>query len=185
MTHNLVCHPDTACPGIFVLSAEVGVIPNQGLQLRYLLKGDLQHLRVPATQLPAKADGLWEHTCFEAFIAVENNEGYQEFNFSPSGQWASYLFSAYRQRRDWQPGHAYAIKVEKCATDLSLEVVIPTGELPLITDSKTIQVGLTAVLEATDGSRSYWALCHPANVPDFHHRGGFIYSLAPHILPAQ
>jgi len=42
---------------------------------------------------------------------------------------------------------------------------------------KPLQLGLTAVIEANDGSRSYWALHHPEASPDFHHRAGFILSL--------
>ena len=31
------------------------------------------------------------------------------------------------------------------------------------------QMGLSAVLEETDGTKSYWALAHPPGAPDFHH----------------
>ena len=34
-------------------------------------------------------------------------------------------------------------------------------------------LGLTAVIESTDGSLSYWALAHPRGVPDFHARAGW------------
>jgi hypothetical protein len=39
------------------------------------------------------------------------------------------------------------------------------------------QIGLTAVIETATGEKSYWALHHPAEKPDFHHRGGFALSL--------
>jgi hypothetical protein len=39
------------------------------------------------------------------------------------------------------------------------------------------QLGLTAVVEAADGSLSYWALRHPVARPDFHHRDGFAQTL--------
>jgi hypothetical protein len=41
---------------------------------------------------------------------------------------------------------------------------------------------LTAVIEAEDGSRSYWALHHPKACPDFHHRAGFICHLSKNFL---
>ena len=41
------------------------------------------------------------------------------------------------------------------------------------------QVGLSAVIEAKDGSRSYWALAHPPGKPDFHHRDCFALRLPP------
>ena len=34
-----------------------------------------------------------------------------------------------------------------------------------------------AVVEETDGRLSYWALTHPAERPDFHHRDGFVLVL--------
>jgi len=37
---------------------------------------------------------------------------------------------------------------------------------------------LSAVIEATDGSLSYWALEHPADKPDFHHPDSFALELA-------
>jgi hypothetical protein len=51
--------------------------------------------------------------------------------------------------------------------------------LPQNSADKSLQLGLSAVIEANDGSRSYWALLHPESRPDFHHRAGFILSLNP------
>lgn len=36
-----------------------------------------------------------------------------------------------------------------------------------------LEVGITAVIERTDGTLSYWALHHPAAEADFHDRAGF------------
>jgi hypothetical protein len=182
MNNLLICHPDVLCPPVQRLSVDLVVLPNKDLQLRYHLQGDLPKLTIPKPQTPAMVDGLWEHSCFEAFIATEGDNGYQEFNFSPSGQWAAYAFSAYRQPNDWYSAHAYAISVERTDDDLVLQVVIPRAELPLVDTSKAIRISLTAVIEAADGSCSYWALHHPADKPDFHDRAGFIYSLEPYAI---
>jgi hypothetical protein len=41
------------------------------------------------------------------------------------------------------------------------------------------QLGLSAVLEETDGTRSFWALAHPdERKPDFHHPDCFAAQLA-------
>ena len=53
-------------------------------------------LLVPAPAPPVRTDGLWRHTCFEAFIAPAGSSEYWEYNFSPSGAWAAYHFTAYR-----------------------------------------------------------------------------------------
>jgi hypothetical protein len=34
---------------------------------------------------------------------------------------------------------------------------------------RTWQLGLSAVLEEKDGTKSYWAVAHAAEKPDFHH----------------
>jgi hypothetical protein len=41
-----------------------------------------------------------------------------------------------------------------------------------------LRVGLSAVIEANDGTLSYWALKHPAAKPDFHHPDSFVLELA-------
>lgn len=60
---------------------------------------------------------------------------------------------------------------------LLLEAVIAAADLPLNISGKLFQLGLTAVIEANDGSHSYWALHHRLARPDFHDRAGFILSL--------
>ena len=40
------------------------------------------------------------------------------------------------------------------------------------------RLGLAAVIEETDGNKSYWALAHPPGKPDFHHADGFAYDLS-------
>ena len=52
-------------------------------------------LALPEPQEAGRTDGLWQHTCFEAFVGRGDN-GYAEFNLSPSGQWAAYDFDSYR-----------------------------------------------------------------------------------------
>jgi hypothetical protein len=37
---------------------------------------------------------------------------------------------------------------------------------------------LSAVIEAADGTISYWALKHPSDRPDFHHADSFAIQLA-------
>ena len=174
MTNNtLVCHPDKLCTATESLSAGFGWLPEGHLKLCYELTGDLTQLRIPAPQPAGAVDGLWEHTCFEAFIAVEGDAGYHEFNFSPSGQWAAYAFSDYRVHRERTISQAPAISFAQSNGHLLLEAVIAAPDLPQNITGKPLQLGLAAVIEMNDGSRSYWALYHPSDHPDFHHRSGF------------
>lgn len=176
--HPLVCHPASPCP----LPLQIGVRlsattgdTGPGLLLHYELQGDTRRLRLPAPTTPGAADGLWQHSCFEAFVGVTGDGAYREFNFAPSGQWAAYRFSGPRQR-DTAAEAAGAPVLPRIALDLtpqtlSLQAWLPWLALP--DPAAPWDIGLTAVIETTDGQLSYWALQHPAPSPDFHHRGGW------------
>lgn len=136
------------------------------LKAHYRIEGDLARVRVPPPAPPARADGLWRHTCCELFAAHKGSAAYMEFNFSPSGEWAAYDFAGYREPR----GNAaveprFAVRM----TDtLALEASVPTSGN---------EIGLSAVVEDIDGGLSYWALRHPPGKPDFHHRESFALEL--------
>jgi hypothetical protein len=173
----LIHHPDTT--GNIIKDVHIGVkalFQNGSLRLQYDLLGTINSLLIPETKAAEETTGLWEHTCFEAFVAIVDESPYHEFNFSPSGQWAAYAFDDYRKSRTWRihspPAFSYV-----CTNDrLSMEVVISEQDLPDNPKHNTYRLGLTAVLETKDGELSYWALCHPAGKPDFHHRTGFTLS---------
>jgi hypothetical protein len=173
----LTCHTGKVSNPVRTLQVKVEQSPQGDLRLNYELTGDLSQIHIPVPQPPIATDGLWEHTCFEMFVAVEDESVYHEFNFSPSGQWAAYAFSDYRVRSAWSVSQAPAISFAQTNGYLLLEAVIVTADLPQNIAGKPLQLGLTAVIEANDGSRSYWALHHPEAHPDFHHRAGFILSL--------
>lgn len=178
--HALVCHPATPCTlplQIDVRLAVAGSTAGPGLLLRYEVQGDTSRLLLPGPATPGPADGLWQHTCFEAFVGVDGDPAYREFNFSPSGQWACYRFGAERQR----DGAAEArqrpvtpdIDWQSTPDGLSLLAWLPLHALPVPVTDQAWDIGLTAVVETTDGQLSYWALRHPGARPDFHHRGGW------------
>lgn len=141
------------------------------LVVRYLLGGDLARVRVPPAREARRADALWHHTCFEMFVAPGNSAGYQEFNFSPSREWAAYRFSAYRAGGAPLERPAPRTAVRRSATALELEVALaamPRG---------TLRIGFSAVVEEEGGRLSYWALRHPSDNPDFHHADAFALEL--------
>jgi hypothetical protein len=176
----LLCHPATPAPIVRALEAHATWRADGALILAYRLWGDMARLLVPPGQGSQRTDLLWEHTCFEAFVARPGEAAYREFNFSPSGQWAAYAFAAYR-RRDESPvlGAAPQIETRLFAGRLEMDVRIAAASLPA--NAGALQLGLCAVLEAADvvdGSHSYWALKHPGARPDFHHRDAFTLYLA-------
>ena len=141
------------------------------LSLRYALQGDPAGLRLPEPCPPAAADCLWQHTCCEVFMAAGDAPAYREFNFSPSGQWAAYGFVDYRQRDNgFQLPLAPQISLRRRADACELLAVLAPEALPA---GPNLRLGLSVVLEAADGSKSYWALGHAAAQPDFHLRQSF------------
>ena len=78
------------------------------LELSYKLKHSSSvaedSVKIPKTGSSSgsgvRRDGLWEHTCFEAFIGCVDDAGYYEFNLSPSKDWQCYRFEAYRSRAE-------------------------------------------------------------------------------------
>jgi hypothetical protein len=176
----LIHHPDTADAAIKALYIGVKAHYQDGeLTLYYDLSGALGNLLIPEPQGASEVDELWQHTCFEAFIAIEEDDvyPYHEFNFSPSGQWAAYAFSDYRERKEWRAQSAPEINCKRSETGLSLTTVIPEANLPNNPFNIPYRLGLSAVLETKQGELSYWALFHPYGKPDFHHRSGFTLSL--------
>jgi hypothetical protein len=123
---------------------------------------------IPSATDPERADGLWRTTCFEAFLRPLGQESYTEWNFAPSGQWAAYDFSGYRE--DMTPaevGSPPYIRIEDNFTWWSLGATIA------VPADMNWELCLSAVLEERDGTKSYWALVHPSEKPDFHHPGCF------------
>ena len=175
---SLLSHTLTPAPMVRCLEAKVSRHTDGSMVFFYRLAGDMVRLLIPTSQPTSRCDGLWEHTCFEAFIALPDETAYREFNFSPSGQWASYSFSSYRQPAEAPVmGHAPQISTLLTAGRLELTATIPATVLPGVA---ALQIGLSAVIESTDtvdGSHSYWALHHPAAHPDVHHRDSFVLDL--------
>jgi hypothetical protein len=150
------------------------------LRLRYVLGGPVAEVRIPApTASPLRTDGLWEHTCFEAFLAPAGGEAYWEVNLSPSGDWNAYRFDRHRQGMRTEvraPDPLVALERATCGT-LTLRAELDLSPLPELA-SAPLDVGLAAVLEARDGTRLYWALEHGARArPDFHRRESFALRL--------
>ena len=114
---------------------------------------------------PGRADELWQTTCFEAFLREQGEDAYREWNFAPSGQWAAYDFKSHRDgKKDSDLDSAPYIRMEDNFTWWALGATIAVDA-----DQKW-QLGLSAVLEEKDGTKSYWALAHPegSDKPDFH-----------------
>jgi hypothetical protein len=150
------------------------------LRLSYIVTGNINGISMPPAAAATRADQLWEHTCFEAFIRASSGAGYYEFNFSPSTQWAAYMFSGYRSRMEMATEICEpAIEIRSSPHRYTLQAALELGSLPSLSHKSPWRLGLSAVIENTSGRKAYWALAHPPGKPDFHHEDCFAYELSP------
>jgi hypothetical protein len=148
------------------------------LRFEYVLLAPMSQIRVPPARQPVRGDELWEHTCFEAFIATPTAPGYYELNFSPSREWAIYRFDAYRHGRVCvEVVTSPDLVVRRFDDRLELDATIVLSELAAPQKPEALKLALTAVVEAEGGRLSYWALKHAPDKPDFHHADGFVLEL--------
>jgi hypothetical protein len=163
-------HPATPCTAVRGIHATMTRNADGSLEVTYRIEGDLDRVRIPPPGAPRTGERLWQHTCCELFIADAAGPGYQEFNFSPSGAWAAFRFTGYRE------GASFAapdprIGVARSAGSLDLAAQLEPGH------HGKLRIGLSAVIEEIDGALSYWALRHAPGKPDFHHRDAFALEL--------
>lgn len=174
-TYRLICHPDT--PALKVRSVDAYVVRNRDnyLHVRWRIKGT-RALVVPDYVGPGREDGLWQTTCFEMFLGAADSDAYCEFNFSPSGKWAAYDFSAYRdgmtERAMVPPPQA---QERRHAHILTFDAQLRANSLP----PRPLRLGFTAVIEEEGGVKSYWAIAHAPGQPDFHSPTCFAATLPP------
>lgn len=177
-TYHLIAHPETPPSAVSTVDVRWIETAEGKLMLRWQV-GGCKQLVVPAFGGKGRADGLWQTTCFELFVMTEGQMAYDEFNFSPSERWAAYRFDDYR---------AGMRELDMAAEPLIAGV---TGEkmfmMTVTLDAfprVAVRVALSAVIEETDGTKSYWALAHPpkshkGGKPDFHHPTCFTIALPP------
>jgi hypothetical protein len=160
-------HPDFKSAALTAINVAIAR-DGARLSLRYSVEGALDHVLWPEPMASARIDELWKHTCFEAFVQPAGEAGYTELNLSPSGRWATYQFD----------GHRMGMRNAAEVPSLSWQSPVLTARIELgeIADADW-RLGLTVVVEAVDGSKSFWALEHPAGSPDFHNADCFVARL--------
>jgi hypothetical protein len=140
------------------------------LWVRYLVEAPLDDILIPGPAAPERTDLLWHHTCCEAFIRTPGTDPYIEFNFSPSSRWAAYSFDAFREgMADWplETVPEIALDLGERWFALEAEATIPD----VFDDDWLLQISV--IVEAKDGTKSFWALRHKPGEPDFHHSDCF------------
>ena len=170
--HRLVPHDARVSPPISI-GTSTTIVGSDVLRLEFVVTGTVSAVRLPGAALGERQDGLWRTTCFEAFVAT--TAGYVEMNFASSTQFASYRFEAYRA--GMQPAFDLpAPEIFFEATAHRLRLVAWMDARRLLKDALG-PLGLSAVIEETDGTKSYWALAHAPGPPDFHNPACFTATL--------
>ncbi len=178
MRQALRLHPESRSVAATHVEVEVAFQRSGNLVLQYFVTGKIDDLRIPAVTASTRADELWQHTCFEAFVRAPSAAAYYELNFAPSTQWAAYRFDGYRSgMRIASDIGAPRIKVQSEAESYKLQASVELDDLSNVPGHAGWRLGLSAVIEEADGSRSFWALAHPPGEPDFHHFDSFAHEL--------
>jgi hypothetical protein len=167
---RLRCHPTTPTDGVSGLRASIRRSRAGVLEVAFRLAGAVSRIRVPPLGATRPGSRLWEHTCFELFVAPEPGQAYCELNLAPSCEWAIYAFRGYREAAGSSGEPAPPdISVRESAALVELDARISLPEPFPSSDRARWRIGLSAVVEEGDGRRSFWALRHPLDRPDFHH----------------
>ncbi len=176
---QLRLHPASLAFATKHIEVEVARPGANSLVLRYVVTGEISDLRLPPVTAAARTEGLWRHTCFEAFIRTSPGTVYYEFNFAPSTQWSAYRFRSYRSGM----GVATEISTPRIEAQASserytLQASLKLDDLSSLPPDICWRLGLSAVIEETSGRKSYWALAHPPGEADFHHSDCFAHEFS-------
>lgn len=176
---RLIPHPDSSAGPVSAIQVEVSRRPGGYLSASYRLVAPRTEIVWPGNTDSGfqweRADDLWRHTCFEVFVGTPGEAGYFELNFATGGRWAAYAFYEYRN------GMRTADDVELTQGNWAVRSL--RGELsvllraPVAYEQADWRVNISAVVETTSGTKSYWALAHPDGPPDFHDPACFVLEL--------
>jgi len=135
------------------------------LHLTFKLSGDIKHYKFPKTKKEERKDELWRGSCFELFLATEEDEAYYEFNFSPTLAWNSYRLEYYRaEPKKIDEVELIEFEVKKTQETLFIEIIL---------DVQTLQFNsynLATILLNKQDKREFWSLKAKGDTPDFHSR---------------
>lgn len=168
MQFDLIPHPSTPLSAPFKLWAQVDYAGAFGASATCNIWFGIgappaRFVIPPAAAGPQRRGELWQTTCFEAFVQPEGKTAYREYNFAPSGDWAAYDFSAPREGMTEAPlTNPPYVRMEDNLTWWTL------GATFAMEAGRHWRLGLSAVIEEVGGTKSYWALAHGGDRPDFH-----------------
>ena len=173
-TYRLQPHPGHPPRAVSGVEARIIGRDDNWLRLRWRIEGSGE-LVVPKFAGKGRADGLWETTCFELFLRPDGGTAYCEFNLSPSERWNAYDFAARRDGMAERPIPREPVCTMRMGSSFAIfDAALPAAALP----DTDCALGLTCVIEEVGGHKSFWALEHSGEQPDFHDPACFTARLA-------
>lgn len=177
-TYTLLPKEDTAH------QIEVSVRQNSDhITFEFRGEGSFNELEWPPKENQSMfTDNLWLSTVFEVFFQYEGVEKYEEWNFSPSGNWAHYEFLKYREgmKAINQKASPDIFIKEKSKKSFHLVAKIPKKAVSTVATKGEIKLGICAILLFENGAKTHWALQHSYEKPDFHNSDTFAGLLTLH-----
>lgn len=174
----LVPHPGHPSRSRFIVKAGVRRRDARHLLLGFRIYREVDQIRWHDEILEGRADELWRHSCFEAFVGRVAAPDYVELNLAPAKRWALYAFAGYREGiraiDDASVARMNFVRRDLSVPRVEMRVML---ELPQRFAGEDWRLGLSTIIEETDGAKSYWALAHAPGPPDFHNSDCFVARL--------
>ena len=160
MRHVLRRHPDSRGFAAARVEVEVARPRADHLVLSYVVTGKMGDIRLPPVMPAARADELWQHTCFEAFVRAPSGAGVLRIQLCAVDAMGGLSVRRLPQR------HARCGRDRRARDRGAIEPRLATHcrprwswiGLPDLPRDASWRLGLSAVIEETSGGKSYWAL---------------------------
>lgn len=173
---SLKTYPNTNDLSDIRLQADLNLISADSFELNFKwvdLKNEIVFNQVQAAK---RQMGLWQHTCFEAFIKPIQDfstTNYYEVNFSDSGAWNLFHFTNYREPQPPQElskADLVCIDVQKNANGGLAKAIFKIKDA----NFQQVKISLCAVVVTKTLGTTYWSFKHADSKPNFHHFESFI-----------
>lgn len=172
----LQCHPAHPSRRVKGIGACASIDGTGNLSISYIVGSAAQHIEVGERKPPERLDNLWQTTCLEVFVRIRQTPAYLEYNLAPSGDWACYGFTGYRTGMTSPDSGIPQVHSMADGEQYCVDAVVP---LPSQYYGQPLELAICAIIEETQGAKSYWALRHGEGPADFHDPDCFLHQLVP------
>jgi hypothetical protein len=147
------------------------ILAKQKIKISFTVQGMLEAYVFPKAQKIQRVDELWKATCFELFLA-NDEEVYYELNFSSSLGWNFYVLESYREEpKELEFLFVPTIKIEENDNEFRIVFELKSVNLNL---EQFKYYNLATILLSKENERTFWAIKHLKTQPDFHDKKSFL-----------